>query len=217
MARKTFGPSGRKIELTDDTADNVTYTIVGEDEPTANSDNHSGADGNLESADTGSDREDTDTAGNLAGEAGKQSGDYTNPVNATIPKRRGRPRGSTNRKTAGTNTAAGAESTAFITANLEKVLYNLHKMGAGLLNVPELAIEQNEAALLAEAVKEVATAYDFSAILNPKTQAWIDFGIACTAVYGERVLYILHKPKRGPQVINAQPIHPVENIKANAQ
>ncbi len=76
-------------------------------------------------------------------------------------------------------------------------------MGAAMLREPDIEITQDEAALLAEALKEVAGAYDFTAMLNPRTQAWIDLGIACTTVYGLRVLKIARKQK-GPRIVTMQ-------------
>jgi len=66
-------------------------------------------------------------------------------------------------------------------------------MGAALLSEPTLEITEDEAELLAEAVKEVAKAYDFTQIFNPRVQALIDLGLVVMTVHGPRVVKIYHK------------------------
>jgi hypothetical protein len=94
------------------------------------------------------------------------------------------------------------------------VLLNLHLMGSAMLAEPELIIDSDEAKLLADAIAEVARAYDFTAMLSAKAQAGIDMAIALATVYGGRTLRILARKKRPrASVVNIQTPQPV-NINA---
>jgi hypothetical protein len=182
MARKTFGRTGQSIVVDDGEAGQSSqFVIVSEssaddraDEPIRIAD-----DGDIEPASEA----DGDGDGARAGKT------YTDPATATAPKRRGRPKGYKNKPKI-------VENIGLITANLEKVLFNLHVMGAGLLHEPDLAIDEDEAKLLANAVAQVATAYDFKAVLSQKAQAAIDMSIALATVYGPRVVKIATRPKQ---------------------
>lgn len=67
--------------------------------------------------------------------------------------------------------------------------------------------------MLADAIQEVAAAYDFTTILSPKTQALVDLSIACATIYGPRAMVIMARPKKHapsplrvmPQPAQAQP------------
>lgn len=133
---------------------------------------------------------------------------YVDPT--TINPRTGKPR----RKRGPNKSKQGVIPTAVVTANLEKVLVNLHLMGAALLSEPELQIDQDEAALLSGAIAEVATAYNWAAVISPKTQATIDMGIALATVYGKRAMTIYHKHKRKGGPVRVQPIQApqVQNV-----
>lgn len=192
MARRTFGPAGKSIAI----VDNSNEQSVGKDEPVTAVTDNSRANGDIENSSGIGNREDSGETGNDSEQTGKP--EFADPATAVVPKRRGRKPGGKNKPRAGSSQA----SAEIVTANLEKVLFNLHKMGAGLLNEPDIAIEKEDAALLAEAVKEIATAYDFTAMMNPKTQAWIDLSIACTAVYGERVMKIMRKHGKRDNVVS---------------
>lgn len=58
-------------------------------------------------------------------------------------------------------------------------------MIAGAFRAPELAIGQTEGVALAQAIAEVQAHYGDA--LDPKTQAWVNFGIVAASVYGPRV------------------------------
>ena len=114
---------------------------------------------------------------------------YSDPVNAT-GKRPRKPRGPNKPK------QASAENTRVVSVQLEKVLFALHTMAAATLAEPELAIDEDEAKILAEAVEKVANAYNFSAMFSPKTQAGVDLCIALVTVYGHRVMTIARRPRK---------------------
>lgn len=116
------------------------------------------------------------------------------------------------RKKRGRNKPSGVPVAPIVTANLEKVLLNLHLMGAALLSEPELQIDQDEAKLLSDAIAEVATAYNWSAGISTRTQACIDMGIAVATVYTKRVLTVYHKHTRKPGPVRVQPIATGTNV-----
>ena len=107
------------------------------------------------------------------------------PDSGSGPRRRGRKPGSTNKPKANTASVVG----------IEKILLSTHQMMAAFLSVPELAIDEQEAALIASASAEVAKHYDI--VPDPKTQAWINLAMALGAVYGPRA-YIIYNKSRQP-------------------
>ncbi len=64
------------------------------------------------------------------------------------------------------------------------MLLSIHTMGAALFAIPELSLEQKEAAQLAEAIQNVAAFYDIPA--DPKTIAWVNLATTGMAIYGTR-------------------------------
>jgi hypothetical protein len=193
MVRTTFGPSGKPITVIDSVAEldsrEARSATVIDDQP--------GATPNFTVVSGDSDG---DASDEVASDLGQTR--YVDP--ATAQPRQRRKRGPNKPKQPGATTT-GTGSAPFITANLEKVLYNLHNVAAAMLSEPDWAISKDESAILAEAVKEVAAAYDFTALMNPRTQAWIDFGIACTAVYGSRIAKVI-KPRHRMAVVQPQPV-----------
>jgi hypothetical protein len=125
---------------------------------------------------------------------------YNDPINAT-GKRPRKPRGPNKPK------QASAENTRIVSVQLEKVLFALHTMAAATLAEPELAIDEDEAKILAEAIEKVANAYNFSAMFSAKTQASVDLCIALVTVYGRRVMTIAKRPHK--TVRNVTPIDKV--------
>lgn len=200
MVRTTFGPTGKPIQVLDPD----TQHDLGEARQATVIDDNTGADVNFRVLVDHSDGDASDETASDLGQTGSGTRTYTDPGTAQTRTRRKR---GPNRPKTGTNTGTNSatSSAAFVTANLEKVLYNLHKMGAGLLAEPDLEITKDEAAILTEAMKEVMAAYDFTAMLNPRTQAWVDFGIACTAVYGERLMRVIKRPHAPKPVAVIQP------------
>lgn len=204
MARRTFGPSGKPITVIDS---NTQHDIGEAQQPTVIDDNPR-TDANFVIVAGDGDGDTGDEVTSDSGPARSQPikpgyTTYTDP--RTGETRQRRKRGTANTPPRSTGASTAANSTAVITANLEKVLFNLHKMGAGLLNAPDFEITRDEAAILGEALKEVAAAYDFTAIFNPRVQAWVDFGIACTVVYGERLSKVMKLKPKIVTIAAAQP------------
>jgi hypothetical protein len=199
MARKSFNQSGQPIIINDSSPTSVSG--VAEQSADAGSDYgiadevrfDAGIEHNTEDGSVGEDGSDFEPVGEPART-------YTEPTTATTATRKPR-------KPRGPNKNKASVNLTFATANLEKVLYNMHAMGAALLLEPELEISEDEAKLLATAVGNVAVAYNISAIMSPKTQASIDLAIALVTVYGRRTMSILSRPKkvRGPQVVRQTP------------
>lgn len=69
----------------------------------------------------------------------------------------------------------------------------MHGMAAAFLQTPELAIDGEEAKLLADAIAEVGKHYNIAP--DPVTQAWLNLSMVVGAVYGPRVLVMWHKTK----------------------
>lgn len=200
MARKTFGRDGATIVVNDGA---TVYAVRSDDEfdagkvgvPTV-SDASEVRTTQFEPIADGSDDSTTDSDTN---ETGQPS--YVDPTTITTPGKKPRRKRGPNKPKPSAVTA-----TPLITANLEKVLLNLHLMGSALLQEPELQLDQDEAKLLADAVTEVATAYNWSAVISPKTQACVDMGIALATVYTKRAITIYHKHTRKGGPVRVQPI-----------
>ena len=205
MARATFGRNGRKILDAESTVDTTPREIEQSDDELS-----AGDDGTVESVAGNGDGE---TSGEVANDLGPAGETYTDPATAKPKRKPGRPKGTRGTYTKRQSAEKSTASAQILTANLEKVLFNLHKMGAGFLNEPALELSKDESALLAEAVKEVATAYDFTVLLNPRTQAWVDLGIACTVVYGGR-LHLLTRKRPTPKIVTIDS-HPQHDASAN--
>jgi uncharacterized protein (DUF2236 family) len=61
----------------------------------------------------------------------------------------------------------------------------IHAALAGSLQIPELAITEDEGKALAGAIAELQQHYN--AVLDPKTQAWVNLAIVAGTVYVPRV------------------------------
>lgn len=61
----------------------------------------------------------------------------------------------------------------------------VHAALAGATNIPELAITEDEGKNLARAIADVQAHY--GAVLDPKTQAWVNLAIVAGATYVPRV------------------------------
>lgn len=66
-------------------------------------------------------------------------------------------------------------------------MMGLHSMGAALLKIPELELEQSEAKRLGDAVARVNAEYG-GIMLSPKGAAWLGLTMAMGEVYGPRFL-----------------------------
>jgi hypothetical protein len=189
VVRTTFGPDGKPITI----AEYPTPKLAPKPERRQRE---------VRAADTGETNQDRriDAAVGAVDESsatGAATGFVEPETIAERPKRRGRPAGSKNKVT--------AQVAPLIGANLQKILISMHTMGAALLAMPELEIDEDEAKLLADATANLAREYNITAILTPKAQAGIDFGIAVTTVYGTRLLAIYRKGKRKPVVAMPMP------------
>jgi hypothetical protein len=198
MARRTFGPAGRIIEV----VESEVRKPVAFEEPI------SGSDAEPDRLNDGND------SGNEAGEgiafepvgatlrtepiaepeSRTESTGYTDPRTATGPRLN---KDGTPRKPRGSAKQAGtSENARFVAGYLEKALFSMHVMAAAMLSEPDLCIDEAEAKILADALEKVAVAYNFSTLLSPKAQASIDLTIALVTVYGSRVMKIARKQRR---------------------
>lgn len=91
----------------------------------------------------------------------------------------------------------------------------MHAIAAGALSAPELAIDGEEAKLIAGATAEVARHYNIAP--DEKTQAWINLAMALGAVYGPRAFVMLNKPKRSAATAAAAPFGAAAAAAAAAQ
>jgi hypothetical protein len=207
MARKTFGRGGQSIVITEyEPANDGEQPIV----ESIAVDEHARVD------------DDADDAGGIEDAAGIDfepvgetirtepiagaPGEFFDPASAG--GRRLNKDGTPRRKRGeGKARQANVENTRVISVQLEKVLFSLHTMAAATLREPELAIDEDEARILAGAVEKVANAYNFSAMFSPKAQAGVDLCIALVTVYGHRVMTMAKRPKH--TVRNVTPIDKV--------
>lgn len=85
--------------------------------------------------------------------------------------------------------AAGSEGSKVsetVNFDLTTILLSIHQMGAALLNVEELGIEESEAKQLADGIKEVQKYYPVMAV-DPKKLVLINMGAIMVGVYGTRI------------------------------
>jgi hypothetical protein len=122
-----------------------------------------------------------------SGDASEDSEPDTGATPIDTPKRRGRPKGYKNKPKPESARASRADSIA----GIEKLLLNLHFMGAKILASPELRITPEESHDLAAAAVEVAMLYNFNA--SEKTIAWTNLAVVMGAVYGTRLYVILDR------------------------
>ena len=157
-------------------------------------------------------RVDDGPANEVAGETGRI---YTDPESAVPPKRRGRPPGSRNASRKPKSTPSAFQNSE----TLERTLIMLHAMGSALLHEPELAIDGDEAKLLSDALTKTAVAFDWGAVVSPKTQALIELSIVCGTVYGPRVMKVAARRRKPGKVVSmaAQAPQPMQGNPFNPQ
>jgi hypothetical protein len=73
-------------------------------------------------------------------------------------------------------------------------------MGAVLLRAPNFIITEDEAKLLAAAISRVSELYDVP-LLDEKTRAWLNLGMAGVEVYGTRIAAVVLESKKKPQIV----------------
>jgi hypothetical protein len=198
MVRKTIGRSGRIIEVPDGSA-GQTIGIVEADERsipvefagTSSMEDVAGSD----RSDPTESQPDFEPVGEvirtepIASEPDSKPGPgFFDPATSTGTRTR-KPRGPNKPK-------EPKPDKSFITANLEKVLYQMHQMAAKMLAEPLLEIDEDESKLLAEGIEKVANAYNWTTVLSAKQQAALDMAIALGTVYGMRVLTIMKRQRR---------------------
>lgn len=99
-------------------------------------------------------------------------------------KRRGRPQGSRNRDTSETL----QKSAGGLIPDLEALLLSVHFMGAALLSVPELELDEDESKKLAKSIRNVAKHYSVS--IDAKKMAMFELASTVVAIYGTRGIAI---------------------------
>src|ERR1700733_92075 len=204
MARKTFGRSGQTIVIDDSFVSPFGGEIRDDERPGPID---SGTNGDIKNTPGDDNRQDSGEIGSNFVETGEtvrvseRGSEYVQPANVVEPK----PKRKWARRKPKPDPAAQAASANVLSVNLEKILFSMHTMGAALLAEPDLEIDKDEAALPAEALKEVALAYDFTQIFNPRVQALIDLGLVVMTVHGPRVVKIYHKHQRKGTVTVMRP------------
>ena len=97
---------------------------------------------------------------------------------------------------------------------LSKQLVGLHLIAAEVLKMPEIAIDQDEAELLANAISGIAKEYNLA--VSGKTAAWLGLAGAAAMVYAPRAIVIAKKmPKRKGQP-SAVPMGPMPRASESA-
>lgn len=162
------------------------------------SDNEGGAEKSVGTGDGGKDAPtgfiDPQIARTTAGQDGPasasaQQGDATDTASPAEPaRRRGRPKGSTNKS----KDESGQASSLNING-VEKILFSIHAVAAATFKIPELEITEDEAKRVSKAVAGVSDHY--KVMLDPKTAAWIDLGREICVVYGTRAVSIYVRVK----------------------
>jgi hypothetical protein len=70
-------------------------------------------------------------------------------------------------------------------SGLTSALVNIHALLAGMTQIPEIAIEREQAEVLATAASEVMQHYDFG--MNAEQQAWVNLMMVAGSIYGSKV------------------------------
>lgn len=115
-------------------------------------------------------------------------------------KRRGRPRGSR-------NAAPGTAPKKANLAGVEGILLSIHAIAAGLISVPELRLNPEEAKQYGDAIRNVSAQYDHR--IDPKTMAWVQLALVTGTIYGGRiVLYYKRRAAEEKQQNGGNPPRP---------
>jgi hypothetical protein len=118
------------------------------------------------------------------------------------PKRRGRPRGSTNKKEETVSNLAAL-------LKIERLLITGCFFLGNIASAPELHISESEAAEIADALKELSKHYPIG--MSEKTIAWVNLSFAVGGVFGPRIVAIVKRPAVKKQVAEkaSSPYQPV--------
>lgn len=88
---------------------------------------------------------------------------------------------------------------------LARQLIGAHLIAAQVTRMPELAIDQEEADLLAKGISGIAQEYGVA--LSGKAAAWMGLLGACAMVYGPRAVTVYQKlPKKGAKPKAQEPV-----------
>lgn len=122
-----------------------------------------------------------------------------------VPRRRGRPPGSTNRPRAyapdGTPQPVAVKKVSPDLGDIvETLLFSVHLMGANLLALPELELEKDEAKQMASAIREVQKHYPEVA-LSPKKMALMNLATVAGGIYITRGIAIYKRAPKPAKVI----------------
>lgn len=83
-------------------------------------------------------------------------------------------------------------------SGLTNALVNIHALLAGMTQIPEIAIDREQAEVLASAASEVMQHYDFG--MNPEQQAWVNLMMVAGSIYGSKVFaYKIRKSQEGEE------------------
>lgn len=121
----------------------------------------------------------------------------------TGKRKRGRPAGSRNNPAQ----AGAKESVRLESLKISDLLYSVHLMGAEICKVPELELDKEEAAKLADAIADVSKYYVTS--FDPKKVAWVHLAVIAGGIYGTRIFAyrnrISAQKSLGPQAAKPSP------------
>jgi hypothetical protein len=121
-----------------------------------------------------------------------------NPDGSPAPRRRGRPPGVPNRPK-----DPNALTTSRVAENLiglESLLLSVHMMGARMMDIPELEIDEAESKRYAEAVKEVAKHYNLA--IDPKHMAIWQLGTCMASIYMPRFQQYNKRKANKPKLVS---------------
>jgi hypothetical protein len=132
-----------------------------------------------------------------AGNNPRDTPQYVDPASATdpatgTPKRRGRPRGSSNRNPKRT-TATQA------TADISSILLTLHFGMSKIFKDDIWMITEPESQEMSKAITRVTELYDIQ-IIPEKQMAWLNLAMVGASVYGPRIA-ASGKKKKGPHIV----------------
>lgn len=121
----------------------------------------------------------------------------------TGKRKRGRPAGSRNNPAQ----AGAKESVRLESLKISDLLYSVHLMGAEICKVPELELDKEEAAKLADAIADVSKYYVTS--FDPKKVAWVHLAVIAGGIYGTRIFAYRNRigtqKSLGPQTPKPKP------------
>lgn len=144
---------------------------------------------------------DPDAARTL-GSVGADTSDFLSDIGDTVadtgPRAR-KPRGPNKRK----QPQAG-ETAALNINGVEKILFSIHAVMAGVTATPELMLDESESKKLAKAIEGVTDQYKLT--LDPKIAAYIDLATTLGMIYGPRgvAIYVRKKMEKAKPVQRAQ-------------